>query len=187
MAMSQQEKDRRARERLLEKAREYTTGTYRNKFVAPVFQRMIRAEAGAEPAGKALAIKNGILTPIDRKLGEVVCVTSGEVGPWAGGIGGMHTGHFLASRTNAIIFDEDNVAPQSSHDNRYQSGAPQRFRKWMLEVRGEETVRRLERLKRETVSFTREELVDKRIEYTARLKTAMGIMAGLVDSQNVGD
>jgi hypothetical protein len=42
----------------------------------------------------------------------------------------------------------------------------------MLYVRGEEVVERLERLKTESVSFDREDLVDMRIEYADRLKAA---------------
>src|SRR5678815_696331 len=82
-----------------------------------------------------------------------------------------HTGHFLASRVNSILFEEDNVAPQCSSCNFYRSGEQQLFRKWMLEVRPE-AVERLERLKTQSKQFTRDELVDMRIGYAARLKAA---------------
>ncbi len=84
----------------------------------------------------------------------------------------MHTGHFLASRRNSIVFEEDNVAPQCSKCNRYRSGAPQEFRQWMLAVRGEETVERLERLKTTSRQFSLDELVDMRIAFQARLRDA---------------
>jgi hypothetical protein len=42
----------------------------------------------------------------------------------------------------------------------------------MLAVRGADIVERLERLKATTRQFTRDELVDMRIEYAARLKAA---------------
>jgi len=157
---------------MLDKAREYSVGTYKNKFVAPVFQRMVRAEAAALPDGDTPAIRNGQLVQIYRTVGQCVCVTCGRVGPWSEGLGGMHTGHFLGSRANSILFEEFNVACQCSRDNRYESGAPQRFRMWMLAVRGQAVVQRLERLRNEVVSFSKEELVDKRIGYQDRLKAA---------------
>lgn len=166
-----QEKAQRARQRMIEKARQYTLNTYSAQ-VARVFQRMIRAEAAAAPEAKAPAIVNGELSLVYRRIGQCVCVTCGRMGPWSGGLGGMHTGHFLASRCNSILFEEDNVECQCSHCNVYRGGEPQLFRMWMLAVRGEETVERLERLKHETRHFTREELVDMKIAFRARLKAA---------------
>ena len=46
------------------------------------------------------------------------------------------------------------------------------FRQWMISIRGEEVIERLERLKTKSVSFGRDELVDMRIAYAARLKAA---------------
>jgi len=165
------------RDRMIEKAREYTTGTYIRKFVAPEFQRMIRAEYGARPAGPVRAIVAGNLDTVDRRRGQCVCVTCGKVLPWSGGIGGMHTGHFLASRRASIVFEEENVAPQCSGCNRYHDGMPQQFRLWMEVVRGPEVVDRLERLKATSRQFTREELVDMRIEFKRRLKAAEEAMS----------
>jgi hypothetical protein len=88
----------------------------------------------------------------------------------------MHTGHFAASRRNSILLLEENCAPQCSHDNFYRSGAPAEFRMWMLAVRGIEVIERIEALKRTSVSFTLEELVDRRIAYKARLDAAIAKM-----------
>ncbi len=178
MTLTVKEKTERKRQRLLETVIKRGPAQYITQILAPLFQRMIRAEAAALPAGSEMAVVCGELGLVDRQLGQCVCVTCGEVEPWSSGLGGMHTGHFLASRRNAIVFDEDNVAPQNSRCNRYENGAPQRFRLWMLAVRGQETVERLERLKTTTRQFTREELVDKRIEYAARLKAAEERMRG---------
>jgi hypothetical protein len=85
----------------------------------------------------------------------------------------MHTGHFLASRRNSIMFEEDNVAPQCASCNYHaNNSAPQRFRQWMEAVRGDEVIKRLERIKNTTVCFTLDELVEKRIEFERRLKFA---------------
>ncbi len=170
--LSKAERARRKREQLLRTTRKYSVGTYQTRFVAPIFQRMIRAEAAALPAGLVPAIVDGEVVYVYRDVGQCVCVTCGKLGRWASGLGGMHTGHFLASRKNAILYEEDNVAPQCSNCNRYEGGEPQKFRQWMLAVRGKETVERLERLKRTTVSFAKEELVDMRIDFHRRLKDA---------------
>jgi len=106
-----------------------------------------------------------------------VCVTCGKVDSWDSGIKGMHTGHFLASRRNSILLEEANVAPQCSSCNFYRSGAPSEFRMWMEAVRPA-SIERLENLKRQSVSWTLDDLVDKRIEYSKRLKAAELKMKG---------
>ncbi len=161
-----------ARQRMLDKAKEYSTGTYVARFVAPVFQRMIRTEAAALPAGLTTAIIKGQLTEVFRHVGQCVCVTCGVVKAWNSGLGGMHTGHFLASRRNSILFDESNVAPQCSRCNRYESGKPQHFRLWMEDIRGSEEIERLEHLRNTIRKFTLDELVDMRIKYQTRFKAA---------------
>lgn len=177
MPLTPEEKARRHRERLLAKAKEYQTGTYVRKFVAPLFQRMIRAEAGSDPRPFVTAVVEGKVTQVPRRLGQCVCATCGKVDSWTGGgpwaENTMHTGHFLALRRNAILFEEDNVAPQCNYCNYQLSGAPESFRKWMIAVRGPEVVERLERLKATVRSFTTEELVDLRIGYQKRLVAAV--------------
>ncbi len=165
-------KAERARQRMLDKAKEFSTGTYVARFVAPVFQRMIRAEAAALPAGFAPAIIKGQLTEVFRHVGQCVCVTCGIIKAWNSGLGGMHTGHFASSRRFSILFEEKNVAPQCSSCNRYHDGMPQQFRMWMEAVRGKDTADRIEALKRTTRQLTRDELVDMRIKYQTRFKAA---------------
>jgi len=175
MPLTADEKAERARQRMLETAKAYSSSTYCRKFVAPVFQKMIRAEAAAHSLPFAFAIVEGELRDVDRRIGQCVCITCGKVATWCGNsIGGglIETGHFLASRRNSILFEEDNCAPQCVVCNRHRSGEQQLYRKWMLEIRGLETVERLERLKTQSVSFGLEELVDMRIGYAARLAAA---------------
>ncbi|MFH1738195.1 MAG: recombination protein NinG [bacterium] len=174
--LTPKEKGERTRQRMIEKAKEFQVGTYIRKFVAPLFQRMIRAEWARCRDGTVPAIVEGTLKQVWRRRGQCVCVTCGAVGPWSSGLGGMHTGHFLASRRNSIVFEEDNVAPQCSRCNRYLSGAPQAFRRWMLAVRGEKAVEQLERLKTQSRQFSRADLVDLRILYKARLDAAIARM-----------
>jgi hypothetical protein len=173
--LTTEEKAERARQRMLETAKQYQTGTYIRKFVAPVFQLCIRAEAAADPRPYVTAIVDGEIRQVKREIGQCVCVTCGKVGAWKGnsiGGGTIETGHFLASRRASIVFEFENANPQCTLCNRHLSGNQQLYRKWMIFVRGEEVVERLERLKTQSVSFTREELVDMRIGYAARLAAA---------------
>lgn len=170
--MSPEERAARARERMLEKAKEFQTTTYLSRFVAPVFQKMIRAESGADPREYVTAVVGGQLQQVKRSIGQCVCVTCGKVGAWSAGILGMHCGHFLGSRRNSILLEESNCAPQCHSCNFYPTGAPEAFRLWMRMVRGPEAIERLEKLKTESRSFGREELVDLRISYAARLAAA---------------
>ncbi len=172
-----EERIARARERMLEKSREYQLGTYANKFVAREFQRMIRAEAAAKPAGREIAIVKGYVDSVFRRRGTCVCVTCGNVRPWSSHSGQMQTGHFLASRCFAILFEEDNVAPQCTSCNGYHGGMPEQYQLWMIAARGEGVVEYLRSLKSgPTRKFTRDELVDLRISYKTRLDTAIARM-----------
>lgn len=176
--LSPEQKAANARERMIEVAKQYSTGTYSRKYVAPLFQRMIRAEAGAMPEGYTTTIVHGEYDMSYRRVGDCACVTCGIVAAWDSGIKGIHTGHFLASRCNSILFEEANVAPQCSSCNFYRSGEQQLFRKWMLAIRPTH-IERLERLKTQSKQFTRYELVDMRIGYAARLNAAVERMKGI--------
>jgi len=169
------EKAERARQRMLTTTKKYSVGTYISRFVAPVFQQMIRAEAAAQPAGRVFAVIAGEVKLVYRDVGQCVCVTCGKVGPWKGdtiGGGPIETGHFLASRRASIVLEETNAHPQCKHCNRHLGGNQGAYREWMREVYGEGEVDRLELLKHTTRQFTKEELVNLRIGFTARLKAA---------------
>ena len=175
--ISPEEKAQRTRERMLQVASRSQVGTYTRSVVAPLFQKMIRAEVAASEVPAFPAIVQGELAIVTRQIGQCVCVTCGKVLPWKGNgpwkENLLHTGHFLASRRNSILFEEENCWPQCSHCNYVQSGEQQLFRKWMLAVRGAEVVERLERLKNEMRTFDRETLVDMRIAYQKRLDAAI--------------
>ncbi len=174
--LTPEEKRERKRHRMIEKAREYSLGTYSRKFVAPVFQRMIRAEAAALPAGNSPTVIDGkVYECRHRNVGQCMCVTCGKVGPWKGnsvGGGPIETGHFLASRRASILYEETNLHPQCKHCNQHLSGNQANYEIWMQYVYGAEEVERLRRRKAETVQWTREELVDMRMQFQERLKAA---------------
>lgn len=153
------------------------TTKFLRSVVAPMFQKMIRAEFGADPRQYVTAVVDGEIRQVERRVGQVVCVTCGKVDSWNSGIKGMHTGHFVASRRTSILLEEANVAPQCSSCNYYRSGAPTEFRLWMEMVRPKD-IDRLQQLKRESVSFDRDELVDLWFEFSDRLKAAEKRMNG---------
>ena len=179
--LTPEQKSANARAKMLEVARQYSTGTYIRKFVAPLFQSMIRAEAGAIPEGLTTVIVECEVGQSFRRVGECACITCGKVAPWKGnaiGGGEIETGHFLASRCNSILFEEANVSPQCKICNRHRAGEQQLYRKWMMTVRPED-IERLEKLKPQSKQFTRDELVDMRIGYAARLNAAVARMKGV--------
>lgn len=176
MPLTPEEKAERARNRMLETAKKYQTSTYSRKFVAPTFQKMIRAEWACDPRKYLTAVVEHKITQVEREIGQCVCVTCGRVLRWDHHE--MQTGHFLASRRNSILYEEDNVAPQCSYCNGHLSGAANEYRKWMIFVRGIEVVEHLERLKTKSVQFNRFELVDMRIDFQERLKKAERTLSG---------
>ena len=178
MKLSPEDKAANERQRLIDTAKQYSANTYCRKFVAPLFQRMIRCEDAAYEVTQRFAVKDGDLVPVPWRLGFCVCITCGKALAWDSGIKGMHTGHFAASRRNSILLLEENCAPQCQACNYYRSGMPAEFRIWMLAVRGAEAIERIEALKRTSVSWTHSDLVDMRIKYNRRLKAAELKMKG---------
>jgi len=153
---------------------------YRHHFVATEFQMMIRAEAAAKPHGIVRAVVNGIIRPVHRLVGECVCVTCGTVGPWIGGRGRqqMQTGHFCSRKDQSVLLNALNVAVQCAGCNQ-PPGSPNEFRLWMINCRGVEVITFLESLARKPFAFTREQLVDKRLACSKRLKAAEAKMKGI--------
>lgn len=179
MPLSAEEKEQRRFERLYAKSREFMPTTYLRKFTAPSFQRMIRAEAGAV-FGDVPVVKDGEVVEVFADFGECACVTCGEVHPWAAdkyhGVKGVDTGHFIGSRRQSVVLEPTNVAIQCQRCNKYLNGNPEAFMKWMLAVRGKESIEKLEQLKWQKVKFTTEELVRLRMGYDDRIKAAIEIM-----------
>ena len=175
MKLTAEERTQRARQRMIENARQFQVGTYSRKYVAPLFQLAIRAEAAALPPGEPPAMVRGSYAPVFRSLGQCVCVTCGFVGPWKGnaiGGGSIETGHFIASRRASILFEESNAHPQCKYCNRHLHGNHGLYEQWMRRAYGPEQIERLQQLKNTSRTFTRDELVDMRLEYAGRLKAA---------------
>jgi len=179
VTLTAEEKLANKRSKMIEKAKEYQLGTYSRKKVAPVYQQMVRAEAAAKPAGYYSAIVDGEMFQVHREVGQCVCVTCGKVLPWknsSASHGRLDTGHFIPSRRMSILFEPNNSHPQCVHCNKYLGGNQGCYELWMRHVYGQEEIDRLRRRKNENVQCTREELVDMRIVYQARLKEAVQSM-----------
>jgi hypothetical protein len=172
MTLPPEVKAERKRRRMIEQIKDL--GKYRGG-VAKVFQKMVRAEAAAIRDGRALAIVNGIPTFVPRRIGQCVCVTCGKVGPWKGeyfGGGPIQTGHFPPGRSASILFEPHAAHPQCVHCNYPLSGNEANYQMWLSRVYGPDEPARLKRLRHETRQFTREELVDMKLEFQSRLKAA---------------
>jgi len=175
MKLSAAEKAGRVRQRLIDRSKAYSLQKCKGE-TARIYQRMIRAEHAAQKPGYTLAVYRDEVIEIRRYVGQCVCVTCGKVMPW--NVKGMHAGHWISRTHTSTLFDEDNINPQCAGCNDHGRGMPHEYRQWMLAVKGQETIDRLLRRKVESVTFCREDLVDMRIEFGARLKAAEKAMKG---------
>ncbi len=100
------------------------------------------------------------------EYGECVCVTCGKRDHYKQ----MQAGHFIAGRTNSILFREDNVHVQCIRCNNYLGGNQEAYAAYMLRTYGQAKIDELNRARHEAVTFTRHELLDMREEYRCRWK-----------------
>ena len=169
-------KAERARQKTIDEWKAFSPQTCRAK-TAKVFQRMTKAEAAALPDGDATAIIDGSFVQVVRYVGECVCITCGKVGDW--NVKGFHCGHWIGRVHPSTLLESDNVAVQCASCNEHNHGRLREYTMWMEAVRGVEVMERLQALKHQSVTFSREDLVDMRIEYRDRLKVAELKMKGM--------
>ena len=100
--------------------------------------------------------------------GIVECVTCGARREYRQ----MHAGHFIGGRTNSILFEESNVHPQCIRCNNFLGGNQESYAAYMVERYGANHVQYLHRLRGESWSWSREELLEMRERYRQRWKTA---------------
>ncbi len=163
-------------DRMLAKAKEFMPSTYLNRYVAPKFQLMVRAEYAARDELETV-IHQGTIQKVRAHTGYCACVTCGKVLWWKAdkksGVEGIDTGHFIAGRRASILLEETNVAPQCVFCNRHNHGMVEAYSRWMLEVRGKAEIDRLRMLNNQVSrKFELEELVTLRIGYMDRIKVA---------------
>jgi len=70
----------------------------------------------------------------------------------------MHAGHFVAGRTNAVLFDDIAIRGQCYRCNIHKGGEPLIFRKNLIKEHGEETVDILESNRWKTKRYSKIEL-----------------------------
>jgi len=156
MALTDQERRQRKFERMVKRYKTLTLGSCK-KEVAKTFQKMIRIEA---------ADRDGICT----------CVTCGEKDHWNSG--NIHAGHFVSSRSNGVLFDERNCHPQDVRCNVFLGGNQEKYSAFMLFWYGQDVIDEINASRNSTVTFTREELADMRMNYMDRIKVQEKRLAG---------
>ena len=92
------------------------------------------------------------------KDGMTECVTCGKKQHWKE----CHAGHFISSRCNSILFEEDVLAVQCIRCNVYLSGNQEKYTAYMVARYGAKRVEELRRQRSEVVKFTREQLLEMR-------------------------
>lgn len=97
--------------------------------------------------------------------GYVACCTCGVIKHYSEG----DAGHFLAGRTNGILFDDRGIHFQCKTCNGFKGGEQAIYEKFMLKRYGREVVDELYRLRDSNVSFTTEELEKKILQYTDKI------------------
>lgn len=149
---------------------------YLRGYVVKDFQRMIRAEAGADVTIRLWSVK--CMSKIES--GMVACVTCSTVKRWdeakSLGNGGMDSGHFTKGRDPSTLLIESNCHPQCVSCNRWHDSRPKIYREYMLLRYGQEEVDRLEQLKKEVRTFDIDELVGLRVGYMDRVDAAVEMM-----------
>ena len=150
MPLSQEERDARAKERMLQKFKEKRLQACKD-MVSVDFQSLRRLECQDE---------NGILT----------CVTCGKRGPNGANI--FDAGHYIQRGNSATLYDPRNVWPQCKrcNDPRGLAGNTAKYRIFLLDELGEEELEKLEFLGRTVHQFTKPELVELRWEFRRRIK-----------------
>lgn len=133
--------------------------TETKKRAAQEFQKMVRYESADE-------------------FGIVTCVTCGKQNHYTNSDGGMHAGHFVSGRTNAVLFEEDNCHPQCVHCNNFLGGNQEKYAQFMLDIYGEQRVEEINQLRHVTVKWSAEELYQMREEFKQRWKVADAKLKG---------
>jgi len=97
------------------------------------------------------------------------CFTSGVV--LTIGTSNCQAGHYYSKKGYpALYFDEDNVRPQSYHDNINLSGNTQIFRENLIAEIGAEAVERLDQRRHNSVKLTCSDYEEKIEYYSQKIK-----------------
>jgi len=98
-----------------------------------------------------------------------VCISCGQTKP-AFGIGCIQAGHFVPSRRNSVLFDEECVNGQCYGCNCGQGGMWVEYEEIMVRRHGRKKVEEMKRRKHETVKYTAGDLEEIRDKYKQKEK-----------------
>ncbi len=101
------------------------------------------------------------------------CITCGKIKP-AFGVGCIQAGHFVPSRCNAILFDEECTNGQCYGCNCGQGGMWVEYEQAMIEKYGTEKTEELKLHKHKVVKYTESDLEEIRDNYKQKLKDLKG-------------
>jgi hypothetical protein len=87
--------------------------------------------------------------------GKVECYTCYAMGNWQGD--GFHVGHLIPGRSNSMLCNEKVVRIQCPKCNLWNGGEQYKFGKRMESEIGEENVKKLWKLKKQTVQMGKKE------------------------------
>ena len=97
--------------------------------------------------------------------GMCKCVTCGKRVFWTA----AHGSHFI-HHVNSVRFHPWNVHACCNHCNTYREGALAEYHQFILKTYGEKGLATLRKISKETKVFTREELVEMRLEFLDEIK-----------------
>ena len=100
--------------------------------------------------------------------GYCTCVTCGAIQHYKD----MDAGHFLPNiaANRSVTFHPWNCYPQCKHCNSWGNGQQNQYRKFLESEIGQDGLATLEKIKNETKKWTREELVEMRLEFRDEIK-----------------
>lgn len=98
--------------------------------------------------------------------GYCTCVTCGKTGHWKE----MQGGHYISRVYTSTKLLEENIHPQCRGCNMYGHRVHDDYTVYMIDTYGEDFVRELNEIKRNTKKYTRTEVTELREELKERLK-----------------
>ena len=116
---------------------------------------------------KYIRARDAIKTTGD--INYCVCVTCGRTKPTFG-VGCIQAGHFVPSRRNSLLFDEEMVNAQCYGCNCGQGGMWVEYEDVMIKRHGQEKVDEMKRRKYKTVKYTKQDYADIEKKYKLKLK-----------------
>lgn len=97
--------------------------------------------------------------------GYVKCCTCNVMKFWKEG----DAGHFLAGRTNGILFDDRGIHFQCKSCNGFKGGEQAIYKDFMLKRYGQKVIDELYKQRDGEKQFTKQELIDKIIYYQQKI------------------